>query len=692
MKCWGLYLSQFKLGDFVVDTERCQIQREEDSISIEPKVMDALGYLLKHSGKVISQEDLFSAVWPNAIYNPSSVQRCIALLRKALREDAKNPKAILTHPKRGYSLELPVEYLPISSSSNSHPLSYHSSHPKYAHNKVKSNKISNKILLFAGIVSFILVAYLLFKMHTEIVIKKQYSELFPVVSSGKNELFPRYSPDGQYLAYIAYVADEQYHVWIKNLESSKVRRLSANTSNFVSINWTNDQQAISFVERLSSGDQIGLLPFNRYQSEPVAAQVLLILKNEHIMSQLQWTNNGEVIFVTKDKNQLSRLLRYSNKTRAKTILLKNEHAIDIFDIALSNDNKVLAFISAGKPNHYPITLFDLETAQLKSLALINGNVHGLNWHPTDTSLLVSNREKLKLIDLSGEIIELNFTNHLNIANASYSPDGNKIGMTLVSIDYDILTSSANNSSINKRVIDSNSIDMQPLFSPDSSKFAFVSLRSGSQQVFIYKDGSERLLFKNSENKEFFGMAWSADGQHIALTMEDTVYIVNVENDVVERSFKHGLSSMYLRGWYHHDNALLVNLPGPVAAKFDLDSLTFTQLSERTSHCAALDLDDNVYLNQTSRIVKLTNDGEKSIFWQSDDVDINHLFVNDDGLFVELDGSSENKFLKIDFDKNTPAQYLAVQADKNWLADVSSNGNHLLFMSRSNVSRTIFTLQ
>jgi len=96
---WGAYLSQFKLGDFVVDTDRCQIQRDNDNVSIEPKVMDTLAYLSKHPGEVVNQEDLFSTVWPDAIYNPSSIQRCIALLRKALKEDAKDPKAIITHPK-----------------------------------------------------------------------------------------------------------------------------------------------------------------------------------------------------------------------------------------------------------------------------------------------------------------------------------------------------------------------------------------------------------------------------------------------------------------------------------------------------------------------------------------------------------------------------------------------------------------
>ena len=34
---------------------------------------------------------------------------------------------------------------------------------------------------------------------------------------------------------------------------------------------------------------------------------------------------------------------------------------------------------------------------------------------------------------------------------------------------------------------------------------------------------------------------------------------------------------------------------------------------------------------------------------------------------------------------------ALKAGKNWLADLSSDGNQLLFMTRSNINKTIFTL-
>ena len=101
-------MSKFEIGEFAVDVTRCQIVSREECTTIEPKVMDVLKILYENKGEVVSQETIFNAVWPRATFSPSSVQRSIAILRNALKEDAKNPRFIITLPKRGYSLSLPL--------------------------------------------------------------------------------------------------------------------------------------------------------------------------------------------------------------------------------------------------------------------------------------------------------------------------------------------------------------------------------------------------------------------------------------------------------------------------------------------------------------------------------------------------------------------------------------------------------
>lgn len=670
-------LSQFKLSNFVVDTDRCQIQEGDKTTSVEPKVMDTLSYLAKHPNEVVSGETLFSAVWPDAIYNPSSIQRSIAVLRKAFGEDAKNPKIIITHPKRGYSLEVQVETI---------------SNGGLTSQTERVIKLQPAALLsLVIIIGVLLIAYLLMEITSDSK-EIQYSKLTPVVSSGKVELNSRFSPDGQFLAYIAHEKDDDYHIWVKNLKNSKITRLSNSPANFISINWTYDQQAIGFVERRDDADQVGLLPFNRFQSEPNPAQILFSLENAHILSQLQWEKSGDVIYLSRDKDRRANVMRYRLESKLHTFLLGPQQLDDISEVALSNDGKILAIVNDGKPNEYPVSLYDLQTKSIKQLAVLNGNIHGLNWHPDDRKLLISNRKKLRLVDLSGEIKNLNFTNYLNITNASYSPDGLKITLTLVGIDFDILTSSFDNMNSEHRLVNSKSIDMQPMFSPDSSQFSFVSLRSGDQQVFVYENGVERLLFKNPNNEEFFGMAWSPDGSKLAVALEETLYILSVSDGEILSSFKPKGSSMYLRGWYNTENALLVNLPGPIPAKFDLDSLLTTPLSEEPVSCAALDLDDNLYLNLKSRIIKRSSNGEDSILWHAEDGEIEHIHVSDHILTVELKKEQFKELLRIEFNKPDSVATFPYDSDNKWLSDVSADGERLLSMKRSNLNKTIFTLE
>lgn len=111
-------LQQFELGDYLVDVIDCKIIRLKPtssdktkpvkSIPVEPKAMLLLHHLALNQGMIISQKELFKAVWPNGIFSQGSVQRCIAQLRKAFGDNATKQAVIVTHPKQGYSLKLTV--------------------------------------------------------------------------------------------------------------------------------------------------------------------------------------------------------------------------------------------------------------------------------------------------------------------------------------------------------------------------------------------------------------------------------------------------------------------------------------------------------------------------------------------------------------------------------------------------------
>jgi DNA-binding winged helix-turn-helix (wHTH) protein len=73
--------------------------------------MDVLVFLMEHPGEVLSRETIIDAVWSEQFVGEAVIRRAIASLRRALGDDARNPRFIETIPKRGYRLIAPVEHL-----------------------------------------------------------------------------------------------------------------------------------------------------------------------------------------------------------------------------------------------------------------------------------------------------------------------------------------------------------------------------------------------------------------------------------------------------------------------------------------------------------------------------------------------------------------------------------------------------
>jgi len=67
-------------------------------------MMEVLLCLAQHPGETLSKGQLLQAVWPNVFVTEDVLKRCIAQLRRAFDDDARNPHIIETIPKRGYRL------------------------------------------------------------------------------------------------------------------------------------------------------------------------------------------------------------------------------------------------------------------------------------------------------------------------------------------------------------------------------------------------------------------------------------------------------------------------------------------------------------------------------------------------------------------------------------------------------------
>ena len=79
-----------------------------ERVRLEPKAIEVLAYLAARPGVVVGREELLSAVWPGVVVGDDALTQAIIKLRKALGDDAHQPRYIETISKRGYRLIAPV--------------------------------------------------------------------------------------------------------------------------------------------------------------------------------------------------------------------------------------------------------------------------------------------------------------------------------------------------------------------------------------------------------------------------------------------------------------------------------------------------------------------------------------------------------------------------------------------------------
>lgn len=92
----------FRFDRFQADDTAFRLIASGVPVSLEPKALRLLLYLIQNRGRLVRKQELLNAVWADAAVTESALTRSVGLLRKALDEDSREPRFIETVPTAGY--------------------------------------------------------------------------------------------------------------------------------------------------------------------------------------------------------------------------------------------------------------------------------------------------------------------------------------------------------------------------------------------------------------------------------------------------------------------------------------------------------------------------------------------------------------------------------------------------------------
>jgi adenylate cyclase len=94
----------FRFESFTLDLERLCLYGPSGQVDLRRKSFEVLRYLIDHADRVVTKEELITAIWPDVTVSDESLTQCISEIRRAIGDGGQ--RIIKTVPRRGYLINL----------------------------------------------------------------------------------------------------------------------------------------------------------------------------------------------------------------------------------------------------------------------------------------------------------------------------------------------------------------------------------------------------------------------------------------------------------------------------------------------------------------------------------------------------------------------------------------------------------
>jgi DNA-binding winged helix-turn-helix (wHTH) protein/tetratricopeptide (TPR) repeat protein len=103
---------QVCFGPYQLEMSNARLVRHGRPVSLTPKALDLLHYLATRPDRLVTKNELLSALWSDVVVSDASVKVCVREIRKALDDPARTPTYIQTVHRKGYRFIAPIRESP----------------------------------------------------------------------------------------------------------------------------------------------------------------------------------------------------------------------------------------------------------------------------------------------------------------------------------------------------------------------------------------------------------------------------------------------------------------------------------------------------------------------------------------------------------------------------------------------------
>jgi Tol biopolymer transport system component/DNA-binding winged helix-turn-helix (wHTH) protein len=547
----------YEFGPFRLAIAEHRLYRNGEVVMLPPKEFDLLLLLVQNPGQVMNRESLIKALWPNTVVEEANLNVHISALRKALAESPGEQHFIETLPRLGYRFIAPVTEVDgtaVVSSISSHALAENgvgvsnqnavTAVNNHAAADWRSGRRWAAIPLWLLAIGLLgLPAFLYFKPVRSTGAGAPIN-VVPLTTYPGRESQPAFSPDGNQIAFVwSGAKDDNTDVYVRLVDGGNWVRLTDDPGDDVNPVWSPDGRTIAFYRSSPDGDGIFLVPaLGGAERKLTGVWANRFGFGSH--TWIHWSPDGKWLVVsdkTSAEEPFSLFLLSPETGEKRRVTSPPASVVGDCSPAFSPDGQRVAFVRVISALVGEIYLVSVNGGEPKRLTFDGAGVSNLAWTPNGREIVFASRlggkNRLYRIPVEGGGAEWLAATGSEAQYPAFSRDGSRLAWRQNTSDEDIFRLALKSGSENvppvASLIVSTALEASPRYSPDGKRIAFVSNRSGSDEIWVCGGDGENPIRLTSFRGPLAGSpSWSPDGKQIVFDCRPEgnadIYVVSAE--------------------------------------------------------------------------------------------------------------------------------------------------------------------
>ena len=482
---------------------------------LEPKPSALLAYFINNARRDISRDELIEHVWQGHIVSDGAINRVVVQLRKALNDNEKIKRFIVTVPKTGYRFIPNAEAVEDTGPTRNDPKGL----------RFGKTTFAIALVLFASVAAF-------FVQTGSDVREGQLSTMprvSPLVRLSEEQFGATISPDGNWVVFS--VRTEAGAVLMLSDGTAVPPVPVGHTEGYAtSAAWSPDGSGIVYQYRTKGGCSLIWLPV----APEKTPETLYECPNAGQMS-LAFSTDGKTLFFTErpttyDSAELFAFdVGATSKRRVSQPAAKGRgnHHIDVHPV--SGAILLLSDHAAGQTSAFAI---DASTSTFERLIEWPFRLDQATWGHDGTTIVHPDMHpsyQLVQTDIATGESHILATESRRIKEPSRTADGQGYIYTSYLHNRDIWLNGSDATHLNSSVM-----DYAPGLSNDGERIAFISKRTGESRVFFdhIEGGAQSSVALPATGLSIFGLEWSDNDEYLMVATSRGIWVLDVETKQV----------------------------------------------------------------------------------------------------------------------------------------------------------------